>query len=123
MVNVFEYLYIVRRIDMSDEKELKTLELRIAKLETLVSKSVQREVSDITADELRAYQKVKDLVAVDWGGPCGINECYPCVLFPCTRCYIDPPKPCDVECTCGPCALGGVYGLSAQRRRFRSLGE
>jgi hypothetical protein len=108
---------------MGTGDDVKNLEMRISKLESMLSESVnRRQVSDISADELRAYQKVRDVVAADWGEFCGINDCFRCIVVRCIR--YDPvpipiPRPCDVECSCGPCNIGRFGGGMG---RFSGLG-
>ena len=78
-------------------------------------------VSDLTAEEIRAFRKVRDIVAFDPDTVCGINECFKCVNI----CRVNPVcvavcrvcRVCDFECTCGPCNIGGRGG------RFGGLGE
>jgi hypothetical protein len=105
------------RADMAD-KNVEELNERVARLEKLLA---AREPVDITADEIKAFQKVANLLAFDWGD-CGINECYRppvvrCIVSRCvTRCVVR----CINECTCGPCGIdpGVVGGIS----RFDQFG-
>jgi hypothetical protein len=109
---------------MAQSDDLKKLEMRIDKLESMLSSSARaREAADLTADEIKAYQKVRDVVAADYGEFCGINDCFRCIVFRCLRCYepvpIPIPRPCDVECSCGPCNVGRFGGGAG---RFSGLG-
>ncbi|MCU7919085.1 MAG: hypothetical protein KZQ88_17510 [Candidatus Thiodiazotropha sp. (ex Dulcina madagascariensis)] len=103
-------------------KELESLELRIGKIEHLLEEAVaKRAPANISAEEIAAYRKVKDIVAADWGDFCGINDCYRCVIVRCLQCYTATPqyRACDVECSCGPCNIGQFGG---SMRRFQELG-
>ncbi len=112
---------------MGDPKDL---EMRIKKIEGLLEKMVaKREAVDVSADEVKAYKKVRDLVAWDPDNTCGINECQPCVIL---RCIKDPISlcacikcaPCDVECSCGPCNMCGYGTLgSSGSSKFGGLGR
>jgi len=105
------------------EGDVKKLEMRIARLENLVEKAVAtREPVDVSSDELKAYQKVRDIVAADWGEFCGINDCFRCIIR-CLRCYqCQVCARCDIECNCGPCSMGGMGGMSGGLGRFGGLG-
>lgn len=107
---------------MADSKELKEIIARLDNLEDKISTVGRRpKVAELAATDVAAYHKVQNAFWED--GTCGINETSPCVL----RCNIVTggrvvpiPKPCDIECTCGPCniwthVLGGGF-------RFRGLG-
>lgn len=106
---------------MSDEL-LKEVVVRLERLEKSVSVvSPKTKVSELSQEDLAAYHRVQSAFWED--GTCGINETSPCVL----RCnvvtggrVVPIPKPCDYECTCGPCnfwgpVLGGGF-------RFRGFG-
>lgn len=96
---------------------VKRLEAKVIELEKKLSAVPTRAaVEDITADEMKAYQKVRDIVAADYGEFCGINDCFR-VTWRCVtpsiasfRCIVR----CINECVCGPCnvclAGGGVGG-------------
>lgn len=110
---------------MAEEQGIKKLEMRIAKLEELIEQlSTRRAPVNVSAEEIKAYQKVRDVIAADWGDFCGINDCFRCTVVRCgTRCLTLCDivcRPCDVECSCGPCSMGGLGG---RLRRFSSLGE
>lgn len=96
-------------------EDTKALELRIAELEKRLGEvSVQRQqVANLTKEEIAAYQKVRDVIAADWGDYCGINDCFRCVVTRCScvvsqRCLVR----CISECVCGPCNIGPRIGLS-----------
>jgi len=105
------------------ETDLKKLELRIARLEQLVQGAPKREAVDITAEEMKAYQKVRDVIAADYGEFCGINDCFRCIGLcggaRCVSCFVCAR--CINECICGPCGpvLGGLAGTLG---RFSGLG-
>jgi hypothetical protein len=117
---------------MADEKELRDLDIRLERLEQKLG-TLGREpsVSALTEQDLAAYHKVQNAFWED--GSCGINETSPCIL----RCnifkggeVIPLPRPrfCDVECTCGPCNIGGLGSLGGLGGlgggiRFRGLGD
>ncbi len=104
----------------------KDLSLRIERIEKLLEGIAAERVpvaTELTEDELKAFQKVRDVVAVDWGNMCGINDCYRCIVVRCittcqTVCDI-VCQPCDVECSCGPCSAGGLRG---RLNRFGRMG-
>lgn len=115
-----------------DEESLKALEGRIKQLEDELRqlRGARQQAADITPEEMKAYTKVRDLIATDPDLGCGINECSRCIVLRCitscvtncivqciTRCIVV----CDVECICGPCNIGGLgrAGLS----RFGGLGD
>ena len=93
---------------MPDQSDIQKLEMRIIELENeLKQLRARREPEDITADELKAFRKVSEMLHADFGEFCGINDCARCLVM---RCNIDPTVCrivfCDIECTCGPCNLG-----------------
>lgn len=99
--------------------EVEALKQRVAQLEKLLE--ARREPADITADEIRAYRKVSDILAADWGEFCGINDCFRpvirCVAACIQRCVVR----CINECTCGPC--GGVSWGGGEISRFEQFGR
>ncbi len=104
-----------------DTKELSARIARLEKLvESLASQHERPEVTDITAQELTAFRKVRDVLAFDPDTVCGINECFKCISL-CRVCQVCAVcrvcKVCDFECTCGPCNIGGMSG------RFGALGQ
>jgi len=104
------------------DKELEKLELRIGKIERLLEEAVaKRAPTKITEEEMAAFQKVRDVIAADWGDFCGINDCYRCVVIRCLQCFTPTPlcRPCDVECSCGP---GNIGRFGSNLRRFQDLG-
>jgi hypothetical protein len=106
--------------------EMKELSLRIQKIEKMLENlTVERAptAEELTEDEIAAFQKVRDVISADFGKFCGINDCYRCVVVRCqtvcqTVCDIIC-NPCDVECSCGPCNVGGLKGRVS---RFGKLG-
>jgi hypothetical protein len=107
--------------------DLKELSLRIEKmekmLESLAGERAQVTAADLSADEVKAFQKVRDVIAADFGRFCGINDCFRCIIVRCaTVCQVVCDvvcTPCDIECSCGPCNPGGLRGRVG---RFGSLG-
>lgn len=105
--------------------DMKELALRIERIEKMIEGLAAERApvaADLTADEISAYRKVRDVVAVDYGHFCGINDCFRCVIVRCTvSCQICEVvcRPCDVECSCGPCSPGGLRG---RINRFGDLG-
>ena len=110
--------------------EMKELSLRIERIERMVeSIAVERAPSaaaDLSADEISAFRKVRDVVAQDFERFCGINDCFRCIV---TRCgflcefVCGRGGPCDVECSCGPCGFGGGGGgFGGRVNRFGNLG-
>lgn len=103
-------------------EDVKSLSARLDAIEKLLSQAAQpTPISDISTEELRAYRKVRDIVAFDPDTVCGINECFKCVSV-CRVCSVCVAvcrvcRVCDFECTCGPCNIGGRGG------RFGGLGE
>jgi hypothetical protein len=107
---------------MADDK-LNELEGRLERIERALGARMRREPSepvDLTAEELNAYRKVRDVMAADWGEFCGINDCFHCILCKvCSVCHVCVVcRVCDVECTCGPCIIAGPRGGIGDFRRF-----
>jgi hypothetical protein len=94
---------------------VKKLEARVVELEARLGQVARRpEPAHITAEEVQAFHKVKDLIAADFGDFCGINDCFR-LCFRCGgggggggvfRCITR----CINECVCGPCNIGGGLG-------------
>jgi hypothetical protein len=101
--------------------ELKDVMLRLEQLEAKVATVARKpKVSELSDRDIAAYHKVQNAFWED--GTCGINETSPCII----RCnvvtsgkVVPLPKPCDVECTCGPCNIWGPVLAGAYR--FRGL--
>ncbi len=102
--------------------DLKEVVMRLDRLEEKLGTIGRRsKVAELSAEDVAAYHRVQSAFWEE--GSCGINETSPCVF----RCniltggkIIPIPKPCDFECSCGPCnvwgpVLGGGF-------RFRGLG-
>lgn len=111
---------------MSDN--VKELSLRIERIEKMIEGiAIERAPvkSDLTKEEIKAFRKVSDMVAVDFGHFCGINDCFRCIVVRCQSiCQVvcdNICNPCDVECSCGPCGLGG--GLRGRVNRFGGMGQ
>jgi hypothetical protein len=105
-------------------EDTKALELRIAQLEKkLAEVATQRQQpTNLTKEEIAAYQKVRDVIAADWGEFCGINDCFRCIVTRC-NCIVNPRciVRCINECVCGPCSLGPRLGLGGLSQ-FEMLG-
>ena len=98
---------------MPSDDRLKRLEGRIDRLENSLTQRPRREATDLSADEISAYLKVRDVIAADFGEFCGINDCFRCIVCricqqACRICQVC--RICDVECVCGPCNIGGRTG-------------
>jgi hypothetical protein len=101
------------------EETVKRLEAKVVELEKKLSAVAPARAApaDITADEMKAFHKVRDIVAADFGDFCGINDCFRvtsrCITASHSsfRCIVR----CINECVCGPCnncfsGGGGVGG-------------
>lgn len=109
---------------MGDDDRIERLELEIAELRKELGS--RREVAAISAEEIKAYLKVRDVIAVDYGEFCGINDCFRCISI-CRVCQVCAVcqvcrvcRVCDVECSCGPCNVGGRVESGVSR--FGGLG-
>lgn len=95
------------------QERYRDLEGRIERLEQAFGPRLTREAADISADEMKAYLKVRDVIAADFGDFCSINDCFRCVVM-CRACMVCRVcrvcRLCDVECICGPCNIGGMTG-------------
>lgn len=109
--------------------ELKEMDLRLERIERAIERIARPGGGqvEIAEADIEAYHRVR---AVLWEeGTCGINETSPCVITCriieriCKVVPIPLPKPCDVECTCGPCTIFTEFGaLRGGMSRFRALG-
>jgi hypothetical protein len=93
------------------------LEGRIERLEQMLGPGTRREAVDLSADEINAYIKVRDVIAANYGEFCGINDCFRCTLCkPCMTCSTCSTcricRFCDVECICtiNPGRMSGGIG-------------
>ncbi len=107
---------------MEDDK-VKKLEARVIELEQKLGQFTRRpEPAHVTAEEIQAFHKVRDLVATDFGDFCGINDCFR-ACFRCqggggtSNCFR-----CINECVCGPCSPGG-FGGGGFGGRFGGFGS
>ena len=93
---------------MANEKgDPKSLEMRLTRLENAIEQlAASRKVADISAEEMKAYLKVRDSIEPDF---CGPNDCMTLCIARCFRCIrcIRCIVTCIQECTCGPCYRGG----------------
>lgn len=113
---------------MPSQEEFDELKGRIVELENKLAQSgtaaARTTAADLSAEELAAFAKVRDVIAADWGDRCGINDCYRCVVTRCvTNCIQLCWERCIFECTCGPCNVCGVGGVGGGNiGRFGGLG-
>ena len=111
---------------MADDDRMSKLELRLERIEKLMERAVTaRQAEPLSAEEIAAYRKVRDVIATDYGEFCGINDCFRCIIVRCVRicqvlCDRICIRPCDIECTCGPCGFSGAARGGV--RRFGVLG-
>jgi hypothetical protein len=106
---------------MPSDEEFEELKGRIVELENRLSERAgqRQDTSSLTPEELQAYAKVRDIIATDLGGFCGINDCFRCIIVRCLQSCVRCSQPCIFECTCGPCGPGlGGGGIG----RFSGLG-
>jgi hypothetical protein len=102
---------------MADDDHIKALEGRIAALENALQAKAERSgaTANLTPEEIAAFQKVRDVVAADWGEFCGINDCFRCrACSSCSVCRVCKVcRVCDIECSCGPCQIdpGTIRGV------------
>jgi hypothetical protein len=90
----------------------KSLEMRVAEIEDKLAKL------HITEEEMRAYQKVSNLVAGQPETPGTTNYLSPqvCTIIPrsiavARAVYVPPRQACVAECSCGPCSYYGGEAL------------
>lgn len=111
--------------------DLKEMELRLERIEKAIATLAKpRGQATISEEDVAAYHRVRSVMWED--GTCGINETSPCVIS-CRIidkiCRIVPipipiPKPCDFECTCGPCNVFTDFGiLRGGFSRFGNFGR
>ena len=108
------------------DANIQKLELRIQELEKLLANAPARtQATNLTADEIKAYQKVRDVVAADWGEFCGINDCFRCIILRChtTLCITRCIYRCINECVCGPCIQGHAGTFDGGLARFGQMAE
>lgn len=108
---------------MAEKEDFEFLKGRIEELENKLAAVSGPAVAkaEISADEVQAFIKVRDVIAADWGENCGINECMRCIVSRCVSvCVVRCITACIFECSCGPCNQGpyGAGGLG----RFTGLG-
>src|SRR5947207_2394904 len=111
------------------EDLVKRLEGRIIELENQLKEmqAGRQRAANFTDEELQAYRKVRDALALDPDTGCGINECSRCLILRCRVCDIiricSCIHVCDIECICGPCNCG-ISGFSRSgSSRFGGLGD
>jgi hypothetical protein len=107
---------------MPEEKEAKTLEMRVAELEDKLSKVT------FTEEELAAARKVATAMPAVPAALCVISSCvihqcivHQCIIHQCiiSQCIQQCIRQC-FECSCGPCAVGG--GSLGRAGGFGTLG-
>lgn len=114
--------------------ETKKLEVRLANIERKISElstALRPKVLEEKAakEDIDTYLRVlRAALAADWGDFCGINDCFKCIHIcricsggtqlcrACTVCLI-----CDVECTCGPCAVYSGALVKKRTAEFEKL--
>ena len=110
---------------MERKNQIESLEMRIVELENeLKTLRASREPVDISAEELKAYQKVRGVMRQDVDF-CGINDCKPCTLVHCDVAPVQVrwPEPCIYECSCGPCSYYNPARVRVGGGRFGGLGQ
>ena len=105
---------------MPSDEEFEELKGRIVELENQLKQRSTKRVTDITPEEMATFQKVRDVIAADFGDFCGVNDCFRCIVQCIQLCIVRCIQVCIFECTCGPCNPGtvGTTGVS----RFGGLG-
>jgi len=94
--------------------DLKEMELRLERIEKAIANLAKpRGHATLSEEDVAAYHRVRSVMWEE--GTCGINETSPCVIS-CRIidkiCRVIPiPKPCDYECTCGPCNVFTDIGI------------
>lgn len=108
---------------MPSQEEFDELKGRIVELENKLSQATTPAAkASVTAEEMQAYAKVRDLLAADYGDFCGINDCYRPVLRCYSNCMTRCISRCIYECTCGPCNLDPGTMVPGGLQRFGGLG-
>jgi hypothetical protein len=109
---------------MPTDEEFEALKGRIVELENQLAKRGKSRVTDLTPEEIDTFQKVREVIASDFGDFCGVNDCMSCVQLCIQRCVqlcvARCIQVCIFECTCGPCNVGNLGSVAATR--FGSLG-
>ena len=89
------------------DKEVQELQMRIVELENQLKAITEaRTPVDISADDVRAYRKVRDAVASDAacsGTPCGTS----CIIHGCVADSACGGMPCGTSCIIHHCHVGG----------------
>ena len=116
-----------------DKKKMEELSMQIKELQAQLSElTAASRPQDVSADEIRAYQKVRRALGGEsaaWIDECGINECQPLRGIPswASGGYVSPLRrwrvtKCINECTCGPCNMELVReALDATRLELETL--
>jgi hypothetical protein len=103
---------------MPEEKDAKSLEMRLTRLENAIGKLAEgKKPVDVSAEEMKAYLKVRSLLDPQVCSiPSPVFRCGPVV-------GLCGPVRCNTECICGPCNctpwLSGGGGLGG----FGELGQ
>ena len=102
---------------MAEDKDAKSLEMRLTRLENAISKLAEGKTPvDVSAEEMKAYHKVRSALIVDYCisecARCSYPRCYTCSA--CVTCVVA----CVNECGGGPCILGRSGGSGS----FHDLG-
>ena len=106
---------------MASESDIQKLELRIKELEDqLKSMRSSQPGSQISAEDMQAFQRVRDALLGGGGASFCLTECTRCIGLCIVNCISVCIQRCIFECSCGPCLqerpLGGGGG------RFGGLG-
>ena len=108
--------------------DMRSMDLRLERIEKAIETLAKPRAGEVSLSEadVEAYHRVREALWEE--GSCGINETSPCVIS-CIIvdkiCRIVPiPKPCDFECTCGPCNYFTEFtGIRGGLARFGRLGR
>ncbi|HSP59842.1 MAG TPA: hypothetical protein VLO09_02170 [Ornithinimicrobium sp.] len=112
---------------MPTNEEFEELKGRIVELESKLAQAqegvtVRRPADSISAEDMQAYVRVRDVIAPDYGEFCGINDCFRCIVSRCYQpCVVQCITRCINECTCGPCNIDPGF-IPGGMHRFGGLG-
>ena len=106
--------------DVLKELDIAKLEARIVELENaLKAITALKQPMDLSADEIKAYLKVRDALACDF-------HCGPDYPYPCSRCVCDIFSRCTPTTACWVCACSRHCGpgyFGGGLARFTDLGS
>jgi hypothetical protein len=108
------------------DKNIEMLEQRIAELEKQLQNLGAQRSANINPEEMATFKKVSSQLGYDFIDECGINECGGVLRFrgPLNCWGYIRPKPCIVECTCGPCNFWNYRDFSTRGglEQFNQMG-